>query len=576
MNQKTLLAIIALLTVLKVGTCADFPNIHINDKAVKFLTDCFASANDLAILRKQVRDFYYNLAKQKHNVKSYKDWQEFASDKLNDLLDKETEAFTSASIDQIALLVADNELVINVGNDFADAFKGKIKFLDGSHDFYFELFQIFGILAQKDQAQKKFAKDIANRYRMTPYHNICHGVYVGLASASAYLAQSKYYLNAEGAFQDDTFQNAISNDEWFALKGLFFAGLTHDLAHLGLSNPSQKKVFAEDRPRITGILDAVENKGCGIVDNLSETQLNAIARLLNMEPDKEKTPQRLVEYSNLVLNIFLPKHFNAINRKNYEYAVDPNFVKQLFFLPDQNDNEMIVNLKQMVCRSAEHMQQIASMVLYDMAVEIDNNVFDNQAPGIISRSIIGTIMNLPKDVHLLIANPNEKMVHFVDVLNTFPENKALSEQALRGLMIEFVTEYRDFGGCEAVIPTWKNDEGIHVRNIDQKEFEKQLKEIDDAHKAQNVQEEFGKIDGDRNIFKKFINGQKFFVNGIALPDIATVFNPDNNNALRKEPFAFLTQRGNEFDRNPQRVKVLSEVYREIGFIGNEKIGLVFI
>jgi hypothetical protein len=73
MNQKTLLAIIALLTVLKVGTCVDFPNISINNEAVKFLTDCFASANDLVILRKQVRDFYYNLAKQKNNDKSYND-----------------------------------------------------------------------------------------------------------------------------------------------------------------------------------------------------------------------------------------------------------------------------------------------------------------------------------------------------------------------------------------------------------------------------------------------------------------------------------------------------------------------
>jgi hypothetical protein len=591
MNQKTLLAIIALLTVLKVGTCVDFPNIFYDEAAlialnnkrarehkdpltsdhaiVTFLTDCFTYSSDLAILKKNVRNEIERLTVEKYqgNNMDQAAVKEEAAKEFAALLDSKTEAFNPDGIDAIYNLInADIEahrMRIDVGDHFKENTKLKLTFFDGSHPFVSNYFKLFGIFSDDEGKRKAFAKEVITRYRLTSYHNICHGIYVGMAAASAYLLQNNLVLKDDGLHDEKDLNNKIEDEsKWMTLKSLFFAGLSHDLAHSGLTNARQDRVLNPDKPRITGLLHATKDFGCGFSsDNkLSETQTAAIARLLNMEGEEKNAPDRLIQYSNFVLNLMREENYNSINRQELE-KLSQEFVDRIFEIKSPNLNKEA--LKETVCNSAEHMQQIAAIALYDMAVEIDKTVFSGITPGIIARSILHTHMALPKEDHLIVVDIHEKIVHLVDLLNTFPENEALTYQALRGLMIEFITEFRNYNGCEMVIPPWK-DQGHDTREINAEQLTNQKAAIE---RVLGNKDQFDQLDPVTNVFKKFINMQEGFFKFVVEPDIAKVF----------KPFVFLEQLVKNPNLNSLRVQVLDQVYRETGFvIPREPINLIFI
>lgn len=561
MNQKATIIVLALLTVLKVNVCVDFPNIENIEAPVTFLTDCFRYASDLAILKKNLRDQLHFLIESTNKGQSEVFLQAATTKALDAYLDPHTEAFTYKGLEELLKQVNNGDIKLDLGDKFLEKYGMMLTFFDGSHPFLSLLFEEFGILAGRKNDQKAFAKEIITRYRLTPYHNICHGIYVGLGSASAFLIQSGYIIKKGILYSEKDPNKKIEEaTEYQVFLSLFLAGVSHDIAHLGLSNATQKNVLADkSRPRFTGLLAASLNFGCVLPDDLSNEQIEAIAHFLGMDlKDKADAPALLVKYSNLALNLINVVHYDEKKRADYEIP-DKDFVKNNFKFDD--DTVVEADLKKAICSSAEHLQSIAGILMYEKLSLLEKNPLGSIGPGIIARAILGTHMGIPKKAHLHIQQ-TEKIVHLVDLLNTFPEDPELGAQALRGLMIEFIVEYRDHEGCQFAISAWENNRA-NKRDITEEELKTQSAEI---RKVLNTAD-YEKLDDKTNIFKKFINFQNGFFNGLVIGDIKSVFGED---------FKFALQLQKKGDINAIRIDVLEEVYRSTNFFKEGKMNLTFI
>ena len=566
MNQKTLTMVLALLIVSKVSVCADFPGIKDIENLPEFFTECFESGIQFAQLKKDLRDDLYATVKATNQSDDEDELQKKTTKKLDKYLNsKEAFCVTSEknSFELLLNLKNNKQLTRDYDENNAEEFKKRIKFFDGTHEMYQKVVSLLGILNDDEDKQKKFIADVASKYRMTPYHNICHGFYVGLGAASAYLAQNDYKISNEGLKKLSDDADVADVNQIKIIRTLFFAGFTHDLEHLGLSNDKQKSILQGDRPRITGLLQAVDNGACGLPGELGAAQKKAIAEFVG-ETNEDVAILELVKLSNLALNI-AGKESYKLEDKDEIQKVDLDFLDKIFNIINP-DHQKIQNLKKNICSSAEHLQQIAALIVYNKWLAETRLLVDDKAANIISRAILGTTMFLSKNAKFKIHESYEELVHFVDMLNTSPENLDFFGKALEALMIEFLVENRDYSGQAFTVPKWKRDSINEIYKINANELQNQYEAIKEAVRDKKLED----VSKEENVFKAFLKGQEDWKK-IVDTEIQNDSNPEAN------PFKFTNGRVfNQEDVILKMIEALYKAYHKSGFLKEGKTHLIFI
>jgi len=240
------------LMLISLSMCQEFDNLKLDGvDLTKELTSCFTSAIKISVFKKNLYDLF--IASGVQSTSTDKVRQKFESKVIAALNSEKPDSLSTIPWNDFKDRLTKEELSKVSQFVNADDYSSSFKDLDGSKESFTKILIQLGF--DKTEAES-INKAYFKRYRITPYHNVCHGLYVGLGAASAYLAEHNYVLEKKKLTQNGMKVDKSEESESVMqmIRKLFFSGFGHDFVHLGFTNPGQEKVDKKNLSLITGIL----------------------------------------------------------------------------------------------------------------------------------------------------------------------------------------------------------------------------------------------------------------------------------------------------------------------------------